>query len=68
MQAINALIQKIDQKTIFPSCVCFGNAGGSGFTIDEKNLNSNSSLVKGIINKKLTIIFIKVKNSFHCQI
>ena len=36
--------------------------------IDEKNLNSNSSLVKGIINKKLTIIFIKVKNSFHCQI
>ena len=63
MQAINALIQKIDQKTIFPSCVCFGNAGGS---VVEKISGVVDKFVrtkdeKAAFEKEMTQIFIEAE-------
>ena len=67
-QAIVAPITNTDQNTIFPCCDCLGRAGGTGFTIEEKNLICSKCLVSGMINKKPTIILMRVKSSFHCQI
>ena len=68
IQAIRALIKKIDQNIIFP--LPFGTFKGAGisFSIDEKNLKPKNNLAIGmsIINAKT--MFMRVNISFQCQI